>query len=350
MNYQITHKTHYIYSDTANLSYNEARLTPRSFARHPYKHYSPSGVLAAWGHLQQVHRSRFVVEPQPTNYREREDFFGNTVSYFAIQRPHQTLTVTVTSQVEVKRQSTAAREGSESVAWETVREQLQTSMHPEILEARQYVLDSPMIPTRLPELREYATPSFAPGRPLREAVRELTERLYTDFTYEPGETTVATPLEEALAHRRGVCQDFAHLGIGCLRAMGLAARYVSGYIETMPPPGQERLVGADASHAWFSVYVPDMARLERAPTKDNLQSIPTGNALGSCGEWLDFDPTNNQVLGEQHITVAWGRDYSDVTLLKGVVFGSGTHELSVSVDCQREANNDVPETTYGFQK
>ena len=341
MHYQITHKTHYTYSNTANLSYNEARLTPRDFARHPYKHYTPSGVLSAWGHLQQVHGSRFVVEPQPTSYREREDFFGNTVCYFAIQRPHQTLTVTVMSQVEVKRHSTAARENSESVAWEAVREQLQTSLHPEILETRQYVLDSPMIPTRLPELREYATPSFAQGRTLQEAVRDLTARLHTDFTYDPGWTTVATPLEEVLAHRRGVCQDFAHLGIGCLRAMGLAARYVSGYIETMPPPGQERLAGADASHAWFSVYVPDVARVPHTPTENYLQSHPTGNSLkrtstASCGEWLDFDPTNNQEPGEQHITVAWGRDYSDVTLLKGVVFGSGTHELSVSVDCRRE--------------
>lgn len=333
MNYQITHKTHYTYSGTANLSYNEARLTPRRFARHPYKHYTPNGVLSAWGHLQQVHGSRFVVEPQPTSYREREDFFGNTVCHFAIQRPHQTLTVTATSQVEVQRDNTAARELYENMAWEAVREQLHTSMHPEILETRQYVLDSPMIPTRLQELREYATPSFAQGTPLREAVRALTARLYTDFTYEPGWTTVATPLTEVLAHRRGVCQDFAHLGIGCLRAMGLAARYVSGYIETVPPLGQERLVGADASHAWFSVYFPDVARLESRPTGDALEHVSTA----SCGEWLDFDPTNNQEPGEQHITVAWGRDYSDVTLLKGVVFGSGTHELSVSVDCRRVA-------------
>lgn len=333
MNYQITHKTHYTYSGTANLSYNEARLTPRRFARHPYKHYTPNGVLSAWGHLQQVHGSRFVVEPQPTSYREREDFFGNTVCHFAIQRPHQTLTVTATSQVEVQRDNTAARELYENMAWEAVREQLHTSMHPEILETRQYVLDSPMIPTRLQELREYATPSFAQGTPLREAVRALTARLHTDFTYEPGWTTVATPLTEVLAHRRGVCQDFAHLGIGCLRAMGLAARYVSGYIETVPPLGQERLVGADASHAWFSVYFPDVARLESRPIGDALEHVSTA----SCGEWLDFDPTNNQEPGEQHITVAWGRDYSDVTLLKGVVFGSGTHELSVSVDCRRVA-------------
>lgn len=319
MQYQITHKTHYTYSATANLSYNEARLMPRRFARQPYKHYTPNGVLSGWRHLQEVRQSRFVVEPNPMSYREREDFFGNTVCYFAIQRPHQALTVTVTSQVEVKRSSTAAREVPETAAWEEVREQLHTALHPEILEIRQYLLDSPMIPTRLSELREYATPSFAKGLSLREAVQDLTARLYTDFTYDPGFTTIATPLAEVLAHRRGVCQDFAHLGIGCLRAMGLAARYVSGYIETVPPTGQERLVGADASHAWFSVYFPNAAHAD------------------SCGEWVDFDPTNNQLPAEQHITVAWGRDYSDVTLLKGVVFGGGTHELSVSVDCRRES-------------
>ncbi len=315
---------------------------PRSFARQPYKHYTPNGVLSEWGHLQQVSRSRFVVEPEPANYREREDFFGNTVCYFAIQRPHQALTITVTSRVEVQQSSTAAREVAEGATWEEVRAQLHTAQHPEILEIRQYLLDSPMIPMRLSALREYATPSFAPGRLLRDAVQDLMARLYTDFTYDPGFTTVATPLAEVLGHRRGVCQDFAHLGIGCLRAMGLAARYVSGYIETVPPPGQARLVGADASHAWFSVYFPDVARLASESLPYGAMADPSRSAsTGNSGEWVDFDPTNNQMLGEQHITVAWGRDYSDVTLLKGVVFGSGTHELAVSVDCLRAQDESL---------
>ena len=167
-----------------------------------------------------------------------------------------------------------------------------------------------MVPM-IPELHDYAEKSFAKGRPLLEAVEDLTTRLYTDFTYDPGFTTIATPLADVVKHRRGVCQDFAHLGIACLRALGLAARYVSGYIETDPPPDQEPLEGADASHAWFSVYLPQFG-------------------------WIDFDPTNNQIPADRHITVAWGRDYADVTPLKGVVFGSGTHELSVSVDCKRE--------------
>ena len=292
MNYKITHKTEYRYSDLVNLCYNEARLTPRSFAH------------------QHCSESQFVVDPKPgTGYRERQDFFGNTVYYFTIQQPHNQLTVTVTSHVQVKGREMQL-DFTEHLAWEEVRQCIQTDMDPEVLELRQYILDSPMIPT-MPELRTYAEKSFPKNRPLLEAVEELTTRLYTDFTYDPNFTTVATPLTDVIHHRRGVCQDFAHLGIGCLRALGLAARYVSGYIETDPPPDQEPLEGTDASHAWFSVYLPQLG-------------------------WVDFDPTNNQIPADQHITVAWGRDYSDVTPLKGVVFGSGTHALSVSVDCQRE--------------
>ena len=291
MNYQIIHKTEYGYTHPVNLCYNEARLTPRN---HLY---------------QQCSDSQFVVEPEPRACRERQDFFGNTVHYFTIQQPHNQLTVTVTSRVEVKSREMQLN-FAEHFTWEDIRQQLQTDQDPEILEMRQYILNSPMIPA-IPELHAYAERSFTKGRPLLEAVEELSTRLYTDFTYDPNFTTVATPLNDVIKHRRGVCQDFAHLGIGCLRAFGLVARYVSGYIETNPPPDKESLAGADASHAWFSVYLPQLG-------------------------WVDFDPTNNQMPAERHITVAWGRDYGDVTPLKGVVFGSGTHVLSVSVDCQRE--------------
>ena len=295
MNYKIIHKTEYRYSDLVNLCYNEARLTPRSFVH------------------QHCSKSQFVVDPKPgTGYRERQDFFGNTVYYFTIQQPHRELIVTVTSHVQVKGREMQL-DFAEHLAWEEVRQRIQTDMDPEVLELRQYILNSPMIPT-MPELRTYAEKSFPKNRPLLEAVEELTTRLYTDFTYDPNFTTVATPLADVIQHRRGVCQDFAHLGIGCLRTLGLAARYVSGYIETDPPPDQEPLEGADASHAWFSVYLPQFG-------------------------WVDFDPTNNQIPSDQHITVAWGRDYSDVTPLKGVVFGSGTHELSVSVDVGRDNEN-----------
>ena len=291
MNYKIVHKTEYSYTHPVNLCYNEARLSPRSFAH------------------QDCSDSQFIVEPEPKECRERQDFFGNTVYYFTIQQPHNQLTVTVTSRVNVKDREMQLNFG-EHLTWEEVRQQLQTDQNPGILEIRQYILDSPMVPM-MPELHAYAEESFTKGKPLLEAIDDLTSRLYTDFTFDPDFTTIATPLADVIEHRRGVCQDFAHLGIGCLRALGLAARYISGYIETVPPPDQESLAGADASHAWFSVYLPQLG-------------------------WVDFDPTNNQIPADQHITIAWGRDYADVTPLKGVIFGSGTHELSVSVDCKRE--------------
>ena len=291
MNYKIVHKTEYSYTHPVNLCYNEAHLTPRSFTH------------------QDCRNSQFTVEPEPRECRERQDFFGNTVYYFTIQQPHNQLTVTVTSHVNVKNKEMQLN-FVEHLTWEEAQQQLQTDQNPGILEMRQYVLDSPMVPM-MPELRAYAEKSFTKGKPLLEAVNDLTTRLYTDFTYDPGFTTIATPLADVIEHRRGVCQDFAHLGIACIRALGLAARYVSGYIETVSPPGQEPLAGTDASHAWFSVYLPQLG-------------------------WVDFDPTNNQIPADQHITIAWGRDYADVTPLKGVVFGSGTHRLSVSVECKRD--------------
>lgn len=290
MNYKIRHKTEYSYTHPVNLCYNEARLTPRNFAH------------------QQCSESQFVVEPEPKDCRERQDFFGNTVYYFTIQQPHNQLTITVTSHVDVKGRE-QQRDFAEHLAWEEAHRQVHTDLDPKILEMRQYILKSAMVPV-MPELHDYAGKSFTNGRSLLEAVEDLTTRLYTDFTYDPNFTTIATPLVDVLKYRRGVCQDFAHLGIGCLRSLGLAARYVSGYIETDRPSDQKPLVGADASHAWFSVYLPQFG-------------------------WVDFDPTNNQTPTDRHITVAWGRDYADVTPLKGVVFGSGTHELTVSVDCKR---------------
>ena len=177
-------------------------------------------------------------------------------------------------------------------------------------ENRQFVLDSPLATTS-PELADYAAASFPPGRPLLEAVQDLMERVHHEFTYDPEFSTVTTPLAEVLTRRRGVCQDFAHLSVACLRSLGLAARYVSGYLETLPPPGQSKQPGADESHAWFSVYLPDAG-------------------------WHDFDPTNNRVPLDQHITTAWGRDYADVTPVKGVIFGGNPdHRPQVSVDMER---------------
>ena len=180
---------------------------------------------------------------------------------------------------------------------------------PTTLEAREFVLNSPLI-SIFPTLADYARLSFPANRPLLEAVHDLMQRIYQDLKFVPGVTTIATPLSEVLQKRRGVCQDYAHLMVGCLRAQGLAARYVSGYIETIPPPGQEKLQGADASHAWCSVFVPGLG-------------------------WVDFDPTNNLIPTDQHLYLGWGRDFSDVTPLKGVFFSTGNHKLKVSVDVSR---------------
>jgi transglutaminase-like putative cysteine protease len=288
--YRISHTTAYEYSGLVGHSYNEARLLPRA-CQH-----------------QQLISSRLEIAPKETDFRVREDFFGNRTAYFAIAEPHSTFTISAISEVEVYGNA-GQLDFSRSISWEEVRDILKHDKHSEVLDARQYTLDSPQILTS-PELAAYAQPSFAPGRPLFEAVHDLMQRIHHDFTFDPGFTTLSTPVKTVLEHRRGVCQDFAHLAIGCIRSYGMAARYVSGYIETLPPPGQEKLVGTDASHAWFSVYLPNVG-------------------------WMDFDPTNNQLPADQHIIVAWGREYSDVTPLKGVVFGGQDHELKVSVDVAR---------------
>lgn len=292
MRYRITHTTQYDYTDTVGLSYNEAHLMPRNCAN------------------QQVITSTLNITPVAADYRMRDDFFGNRVAYFSIQQPHQTFTVTATSEVLLT-ENFAQLDFYQGFAWETVREMLLQQPLPflqyasELLDARQYTLDSPLIETSA-QLVDYARPSFTLGRSITDTVNDLMQRIYHDFTFDPDFTTLATPLATVLEHRRGVCQDFAHLAIGCLRSQGLAARYVSGYIETLPPPGEAKLVGADASHAWFSVYVPEQG-------------------------WIDFDPTNNIIPSTQHITLGWGRDYGDITPLKGVIFGGQHHDLEVSV-------------------
>ncbi|TRW90675.1 transglutaminase family protein [Candidatus Methylobacter oryzae] len=296
MKYRITHSTLYEYHQLVGLCQNEARLQPRDFWR------------------QRCQSSRFEISPEPSDFSEREDFFGNRVAYFAIQQAHQRLMVTVVSEVETfPKQS--RDDLANSITWEQAREQLQgnpgqaQNVCDELLDAKLFLLDSPMV-VATDELAAYARNSFLPNRPLVQAVTDLMQRIHNDFTYDSSSTTIATPLSEVLQFRRGVCQDFAHLAIGCLRSFGIAARYVSGYLETLPLPGKQRLVGADASHAWFAVYVPDAG-------------------------WLEFDPTNNAVPFDQHITLAWGRDYADVTPLKGIAFGGGQHTLSVSVDVLR---------------
>lgn len=288
MNFRVTHTTEYLYSALVGLCRNEACLLPRNTRRQ----------TCLTSHLQIV--------PEPADQRERNDPFGNRVSHFAIQQPHKKLEVTAVSDISILPRDDDFLHQANQLSWASVRDHLQSDRTPESMEALPYLFDSPMI-KGFPLMTEYARPSFVEQRPLVDAVTDLMERIFREFKYDPGFTTIATPLSEVLKNHRGVCQDFAHLGIACLRSMGLAARYVSGYIETVPPPGQERMIGADASHAWFSVYSP---------------------AVG----WIDFDPTNNQLPAEQHITVAWGRDFSDVSPLKGVALGGGKHKVNVSVD------------------
>jgi transglutaminase-like putative cysteine protease len=199
-----------------------------------------------------------------------------------------------------------------------------------------FTLPSPAIPAQRTAL-DYALVSFTPGRPVLEAARELMTRIYTEFDYDPAATGVATPLEEVLSERHGVCQDFAHVGIACLRALGLAARYVSGYLETLPPPGQPKLRGADASHAWYALYLPAGLRGVDTGPEPAAGPAPGLTEAQPQGTWIDYDPTNDCLLGEQHITTAVGRDYGDVTPVRGVFYGGGEHELSVSVDVDRIA-------------
>jgi transglutaminase-like putative cysteine protease len=299
MTYRIVHRTCYDYSQPVVLAHSEARMRPRP---------TPAQTCGA---------STLDVDPTPAVRAEHVDAFGNRVVYFAVQDPHLSLTVTATSEVEVR----PAVVPSAAPAWDEAVRQLYESTAAETRLARQFVLDSPGAAAS-PEVRAYAAPSLPPGRSLLEAVAELNQRIHRDFTFDPESTTVTTPPTEVLAQRHGVCQDFAHLAIACLRAHGLPARYVSGYLETEPPPGKQRLQGADVSHAWFAVFVPDVG-------------------------WVDFDPTNDLLPADRHVTTAWGRDYPDVTPLKGVIFGGGPHTLEVSVDMVRIADPGSRTTDQG---
>ncbi len=295
MRYRILHKTHYTYSTPVSLCHNIAHLKPRNFNK------------------QQCFTADLVIDPLPATTYDWEDCFGNRSTYFAVQQSHEYLTVTAASDVEVL-PAVSQLDAISPVPWETARDQFIAASDPDIVDARQFILESPFISIE-PMLLEYAQPSFSHGRSLLDVVADLMQRVHHEFEYDPHFSTVATPLNDVMAHRKGVCQDFAHLAIACLRSQGVAARYVSGYLETIPPPGQARLVGADASHAWFSVYLPGHG-------------------------WVDFDPTNNQIPMSQHVTTAWGRDYGDVTPLKGVIFGGGAHRLDVEVDVERVGDSD----------
>jgi transglutaminase-like putative cysteine protease len=284
MVYDISHVTAFEYEERVSVSHHVARLAPRATDRQ-------TPITHAWD-----------VDPAPAVRREHRDHFGNRVAFFAVQGPHRRLTVTSRAVVEV---APAPPLPAGSPAWEQVRAAAETWP----IDVLDFTIDSPLVATR-PAYGNYAAASFTPGRPIVEALVDLTGRLHADLAFEPGATTIATAVDDVFRQRRGVCQDFAHLQIACLRALGLPARYVSGYLETAPPPDEPRLVGADASHAWVSLYVPG-----------------TG--------WIDADPTNDRVPADRHVTIAWGRDYSDVSPIRGVILGGGGQQSRVAVDLVR---------------
>ncbi|HDZ08160.1 transglutaminase family protein [Pseudohongiella sp.] len=289
MKYQLKHLTRYEYSGPATLSHNEARILPRQLP---------------W---QTSSNTQLIINPGGLGFSERQDFFGNRVTYFAIEAVHNSLEVVVSSEVETFPRP--AQDFFSGTAWEDAAAEMSCAVRSgnrDSIAARLFVLDSPFI-ARQSALMEYARVNFASGRLLRDALLELNKRIFDEFTYDEDSTTLATPLQEVLETKRGVCQDFAHLLIGCLRSIGLAARYVSGYMETSPPPGQEKLLGADATHAWVAVFIPGWG-------------------------WQEVDPTNGCVPDERYIILGWGRDFADVTPLKGVMTGGGEHKLTVAVD------------------
>lgn len=285
MKYRIVHNTEYASVDAVSIGHNEAWLTPRNT---PY---------------QQVLQHRLEISPEPSACSTLTDYFGNTVTQFIFHQGYEKLKISSIDEVEILDQAVATDPG---LPWEQVRDDLRVRPTPEALQSCEFVFGSPRCRTST-EFAEYGRAVFQPGRPLREALAELLQTFHSEFQYDPTATTVFTPVEQVFRQRRGVCQDFAHLMISVLRSLGLAARYVSGYLRTLPPPGKPRLVGADASHAWLSVY-------------------------GGPQGWIDIDPTNNLFLTANHITIAWGRDYADVAPVKGVYIGGSSPQLKVDVD------------------
>ena len=286
--YRIVHRTTYKYKSPVSVGSHVACLTPRSLPH------------------QQLLRSELKIMPSPVMISERLDYFGNRLHFFTLQEPHEELVVEARSEVELLNNPASAEQPS--LPWEDAVRLLPQDRSLAGLDAYQFRFESQRIRMR-PEFAKYALESFTPGRPMQEALIDLTARIHKDFHFDAKVTNVRTSIEEVFRKRRGVCQDFAHVQIACLRSLHLSARYVSGYLRTYPPPGKERLVGADASHAWVSAYCPGIG-------------------------WIDLDPTNDVVPTTDHVTLAWGRDYGDVSPLHGMILGGGNNELSVAVDME----------------
>lgn len=294
--YQVTHETRYAYSGKVTSAHQLAHLEPRN---------------TPW---QRVEAHTIDIEPKPAERADGVDYFGNGVLRFMIDAPHQVLKVVAESVVEID--SHAPDLAADSPAWEDALASPGVWEPNVDLDVEQYRVASPMVPL-LEESIAYARASFAPGRPWLEAMLDLTRRIQAEFRYDPKATTVTTQVREVLEHRRGVCQDFAHLMLSCLRSLGLPARYVSGYVLNHVPPGQKRLSGADASHAWVAAHCPQLG-------------------------WVAFDPTNGKLADLEFVTLGWGREFSDVSPLCGVVLGGARQKLSVVVDVQPIAVNACP--------
>ncbi|GAA1464048.1 transglutaminase family protein [Williamsia maris] len=300
--YRVTHRTTYDYDDVVSASFGRCFLMPRDVPG------------------QRVLEAAIGVDPEPADRSTGTDIFGNTDTYFHVRTPHHRLEVTGTSLVDVDPLDPGLISSAAATApWEDAR-----PSRPADAREVEYVLD--LYPPEITEaVREYAATVFRPGVALLDAVVDLTTRIHTDFTYRSGSTAISTKVDTVMSRREGVCQDFARVAIACLRSQGLAARYVSGYLATEPPPGRERVIGADASHAWAAVWLPG-------------------------GRWLPFDPTNDKLVDERHVTLAWGRDYDDVPPLRGVIYTESTKsKITVSVDVAPQelptVSQEVPTTS-----
>jgi len=288
--YHVLHETRYEYGSAVSLSQQQLHLSPR---------------VLDW---QQVEAQSLDIVPEPTWRRDGQDAFGNPVTWVAFHSPHEALFIRSAMTIAVRPHLPVDLD--QSLPWELVRERLAYNAQaplPEDLDAMRFLFESAHVRIKH-ELADYAADCFPPGTPVLVGAQALMAKIFREFKFDPEATTVSTPIMEVLENKRGVCQDFAHLMIACLRALGLAARYVSGYLLTRPPPGKPRLIGADASHAWVAVYAP-----------------------GFAGDWVDFDPTNNLLPDTEHITIAIGRDFADISPLRGIILGGGGAEPEVEV-------------------
>lgn len=286
MMFDVSHKTHYRYSQPVVQSQHLIHMSPRPLVRQTIRHHS------------------LIVEPAPASRYDGVDAFGNPVLILDIELPHKELVLHARSTIETH--TPAAIDPAATCAWDRIDATLAPPDAGLALDVIQYRCASRLTPPSL-EIADYARVSFAPGRPLIEAAMDLNQRIFDDFTFDNTATDVSTPIHQVFKQKRGVCQDFAHLALTAMRALRVPSRYVSGYILTHPPPGQPRLQGADASHAWISVWSPET-------------------------DWVDLDPTNGTVVGDEHIAIAHGRDYEDVSPISGVLLGGGEHTVAVSVD------------------